>query len=508
MVSVTSDSAYLDTRTTAWRVERSTRRWAEREITCWILSICATVCLMAITLGGYEGAAHWFLVPLFCYGMFVGRDVAHWLLGSTDTFDPVSFFAILIYTRGFIATLLNVSTDTWLTYVEYPNDWRPWVGGMAAISASGYVAMRVAVYATRFLPRLAQKRTYVFQGSRAVCALVICIAVSLTAELIVMIILGGVSGAVEAHQSRTETAGIGQLLMFSEPLPLLLVFAYVTYARRKTPPRLFAICIFLCLLFLITMFVVGLRGSRSGVLLAMFVALGTIHFSLRRIPKRLILVSVIAGAAFIYFYGFYKHFGVSGIQRAVTSASARHEMAHSNRGEGAWYVRLIGGGTNTYTLYRICRPNSDYDYALGETYVGGLARLIPSFIWSDRPPGVMKSGTDMLYGPGTWPKKETSLAWDLTGEAMLNFGPLAAAIVPVITGLLLGLLRRFMRSLATFDARRLLISTAFVCVLVISSSSSRSLPFQLSKHAFWVTVCVILGSTQVRQRTYAPAVHC
>jgi len=461
------------------------------EVAAWLMSLGVTVALMILILHDYAGIDHWFLAPAFIWGLITGRDVMLWLFGKTDAFDPVALIALLSFSRGFIASLLRLSTNTWLAYVDYPADWRPWVGGIAAINAVGYVVLRISVAGVEYFPGRPVRKIRVFNRRSAPVVLAAFIMLSLLAQLTVFALVGGVSYGDDGVR------GVGQLLMLAEPLPILLGFGFVLHHQHRPPPSMLKIFTFLVIIFVVTMLVGGLRGSRSNTIFTMFLAVATIHFTLRSIPRKFLFVSAVAACAFVYAYGFYKKYGADGFMRAAVSASARYEMSHSDRGEGEWYGRVLGGGTNTFTLYRIARRDSDYELAMGETYLGGISRLIPSFIWPNRPPGVIKQGTNVLHGAGTWPTKETSLVWGLGGEAMLNFGPFAAAFAPALIGIMLGGLRRMIRMFPRMDVRRLLIPIAFLCILTINGSNSRSLPFLVFKHSFVVTVCVYLSSFTV-----------
>jgi hypothetical protein len=55
-----------------------------------------------------------------------------------------------------------------------------------------------------------------------------------------------------------------------------------------------------------------------------------------------------------------------------------------------------------FILRQICRPDSDYDFAWGRTYYATLCRIIPSFVWEDRPLLKNFEGTEIQYGKGSF----------------------------------------------------------------------------------------------------------
>jgi hypothetical protein len=459
-----------------------------------------TALLMTVVLFRYDGVLHWFVIPVFFYGVVVGRDVVDWVCGRLDTFDPLGILAVGIYLRGFLAAILRVATDNWLGYVVHPSDWRPWVGYAALSTTLGYVLMRIVARYVLTLPARTPDRVRTLGKSRFYIGLSFLVCVGVTANVIVLLLFDGIGGYMSAFEAREGFRDLGLLLVFAEPLPILLALGYVVsqQGRQRQPPW-FSIITTLAVIFILTMLVGGLRGSRSNVVWTLFVSLGMIHTCLRPVPRKLIFAGILALLPFIYFYSFYKHHGADGFQRALASANARDQMAYSAAGEGRWFARFVGGGTDTFTLYRIFRADSDYKFTLGLTYIEALTRFVPSFIWGgERPPGVIKAGTDVLHGPGAWPRVRTSLVWGLHGEGLLNFGPIGAIAAYVIPGMIIGAIWHRMRVWPRFDARRLLLPLMVLFLIIIEGSSSRQLPFLLVKNGFVLVLCIYFGSNGVR----------
>ena len=59
-----------------------------------------------------------------------------------DVFDPIGILGLFGVQLFLLAPLLHVSWDYWLDEVIPPRDWRPWLGGMAALNFVGLLAYR------------------------------------------------------------------------------------------------------------------------------------------------------------------------------------------------------------------------------------------------------------------------------------------------------------------------------------------------------------------------------
>jgi len=110
-----------------------------------------------------------------------------------------------------------------------------------------------------------------------------------------------------------------------------------------------------------------------------------------------------------------------------------------------------------FLLYRLSRPDRDYAYAWGRTYLGTAALLIPRRIWPERPPTKVLEGTEAQTGVGSYDEETwvSSKVYGLAGETMLNFGPLAVMVAYLVFGAVVGRLQGFHSRLRPGDARRL-----------------------------------------------------
>ena len=189
---------------------------------------------------------------------------------------------------------------------------------------------------------------------------------------------------------------------------------------------------------------------------------------------------------FMYLYGFFKDAGFDAF-RAFESGSARADLEYrTQRNFESLVLDDLGrSDVQAFVLSRLMESNRDYQYALGRTYLGTLAILIPSSLWPDRPPTKVLEGTEVQYGNGTYlpygPNRLVSLrVYGLAGETMLNFGPVAIPIAFVIFGCIVEWTRRRTLAWSSRDSRQLLVPFLVnVCIVVLIADSDNVLFFAI-----------------------------
>lgn len=244
----------------------------------------------------------------------------------------------------------------------------------------------------------------------------------------------------------------------------------------------------------------GLRGSRSNTIWGLFWAAGIIHFWIRPLSKKVVFVSCIFLVFFMYFYGFYKNVGLDSLN-TFKSAEARAELTQETGRslEGMLFGDLGRSDVQAFLLYRLSRPERDYEYALGRTYLGAVAILIPRSLWPDRPPTKRKEGTEAEYGmgsyiPGIW---QSSKVFGLAGETMLNFGPVLVPFAFLVLGFVVGRVRRLMVSLEPSDSRLIMLPFLVNLCFVILVGDSDNILFFLIKDGAVPFVVLAASSTKL-----------
>jgi hypothetical protein len=448
---------------------------------------------------------HWFVVPVLFCGILMGIDAVDWLRSRLDVFDPIGILGLLGFHFFFLAPLLHVHWDYWMRYVIPPPEWRGWLGGMAFLNLLGLLVYR-AFRGESIGNALKQPKKMVWRLDRQRFFIIISGALLVTGLLQIWVYarFGGILGYMQAAtdlENPDAMRGMGWIFMISESFPILALMAFAVYGKRKKLGKSWAmLALVLLVYFILKMLFGGLRGSRSNTIWGLFWAVGIIHFWFRPISRKFILVGCIFMVVFMYFYGFFKDSGVEGL-KALDSARARAELTEqTGRGfDGTLLGDLGRSDVQAFVLYRLLRPESDYEYAWGRTYVGALALFIPGAFWPERPPTKVKEGTEALYGmgsymPGKW---VTSRVFGLAGETMLNFGPAPVPFAFLILGFGVRRVRRLMLTLDPADVRLLLLPFLINACFLILIADLENILFDTVKNFAVPFVVLALSSTRL-----------
>lgn len=496
MKSSIPDAASLGMRGGAVARSKQTRGyWGSLSEGAINLCVSFVACLLIVCgfLAASSQIAHWFIIPVLFCGIIIGCDAIKWARGRCDLFDPAGIVGLVGLHFFFLAPLLHVLWDYWLSnsrpYVDAPRYWRDWLGSMAIINFVGLLAYRVArQWAAGRASGAAKRAVWRMNGKSLLFAAACGLAVSFAAQAWIYASYGGIGGFVEAFTEKTGEgnlsdgafAGMGWTFMLAECFPILSLICFAAWLGRNRVGRSWAVILLVLLgFFVLRMLFGGLHGSRSNTIWALFWAAGIIHLWVRPLNRKFVCLGVCFLVAFMYLYGFYKSMGSNAVSALASDAKAS-ELGEST---GRTFTGLILGDlgrsdVQAFILYRLMRPNRDYQYAWGRTYVGALALFIPHAVWPNRPPSKIKEGTEVQYGVGSYDPNGWASAreYGIAGESMLNFGPLAVPFVYLLFGLIVGRLQRFMTRLDRDDPRLLLCPFLIVlCFWMLVADSSTML---------------------------------
>jgi hypothetical protein len=481
-------------------------------------SVCVSSYLCILIVIGFVVASdrflHWFVLPVMCCGVLIGIDAVDWLRGRVHLFDPVGILGIYGLHFFFLAPLLHVYWDYWLSYVTPPPDWRNWLGYMAWLNVVGLLVYRASrAWVIRSRPRQERQTIWRLDRPRFFAVVSVALVVSGLLQLWVYVHYGGILGYIQAVAIANETGGatdpfrnMGWIAAISESFPILALMTLAVYWHgKRVRPSWGRLIVILLGFFLLSMLFGGLRGSRANTIWALLWAIGIIHFLLRPISKKVIFIGCIFLLVFTYFYGFYKAEGLAGVQQALQGSQAQAELVQkSGRSLQSTILGDLGrSDVQAFLLYRLVSSESGYHYAWGHTYVGDLALLIPRVVWPDRPPTKVKWSTEAVYGVsyvpgGAQTALQSSLQHGLAGEALLNFGPAAVPIAYVVLGLFVGLTKRLLTVLDPVDSRLLVYLFLVSLGFSVLTGDLDNVLFALIKDGAVPLVIVALCSTRVR----------
>ena len=155
----------------------------------------------------------------------------------------------------------------------------------------------------------------------------------------------------------------------------------------------------------------------------------------------------------------------------------------------------------TYLLYRVSRPGSDYTYALGRTYAAALVYPIPRKLWPDKPPAKHKEAAEALWGKqaGEWGVASHRVL-GIQGEMLLNFGPASIPIGFVIVGFAVRGVRRWVGSWQPGDSRLLFTTLLIPFAMRVLHGDSANLAIQLTRYSVTVLPLIVLSSRRYLAR--------
>jgi hypothetical protein len=449
---------------------KATRFDSITSVLAWLLCvICTAVCIVSS-----HGVAHWYVIPVFFCGVIVAHDMIDWIRGRFDVFDPVGMFGAFGFLFFFLNPMLHVVWDLWIVEPEIrPDDLRPWMGWMACLNLVGLLIYRYLrdPLAGQVKPN---RKAWIADPGRICVVLPILLVLSVFLQGLIYSGRGGLVGYMESYTRRdmayqTES---GFVAVFAESFPILAMMGYALLARRRPALASWgALTLTMLVMFVAMLYFGGLKGSRSNTLFSLFWIVGMVHFTIRPLPKKLLLVGFVIVAILGYAYTLiYKAGGLKGVQAVESGAGLDYLQRKTGRSMEATLLGDIGrADMQSFILKQICDPHFDYELSLGRTYYATLCRCIPRFIWADRPPLKAKEGTEVEFGKGTYDPitRYASYVYGATAEGMLNFGPVAVPIVFLIWTLFVARSRKWIYSLAAGDVRRLL--SPFLALVCITS---------------------------------------
>jgi hypothetical protein len=441
---------------------------------------------------------HWFLVPLMACGLIAGVDAVRGLRGKLDLFDPRVVVACLAFYGFFATPILHVAWDRFGAGYDLvlSDDWRPWLGAMGALNAAGLTVYRLAQNWVYHKTQPSLKRC-VLDHKRFYPVFAFAITISAIGASGYLWLMGGISGEVESFESnKTAYVGKGWLLTLAWPLAILsfIVLVFVLSDRQRKHTRWKMAVVLLSLAGASHFILVGLYGSRSATVWALFWMAGVVHYWFRRLSARIAVAGILLLIVFMYFYGFYKERGRAGLAVLRSPALWMDPKGYERDLKILLLDDFARADSNAFILHNLIRDPGDYTYRWGLTYAGALAILIPRNVWPDRPDVKLDAGTEAQYGKATF--LTSYRVYGLGGEALLNFGPLGIVPIFALYGGVVGWYRRKLTSWDLRDARIVLAPLFTMWCASALVSDSDNLVFAAVTQGTLVIAAVIASSVR------------
>jgi hypothetical protein len=436
----------------------------------YVLSaVCVTVSALIFVLLN-RAVAHWFLLPVMACGVLAGVDVIRWLRGRLDLFDPRTIIAWLAFYGFFVAPILHVVWGRFGVGNEMFlwGDWRTWLGAMGCLNAFGLLTY-IGAHNFQFSRTAPSSTPWQVDRKKFYAVFTFALACSIAGVTTFILSLDGIPGIIEAYENNQEAfVGKGWLLVLAWPLAILsfifVVFLW-TDRQRMDRRRLTTGLMFLSIAGIGHFILLGWYGSRSSTIWALFWMAGIIHYRFRKLSPKLTSIGLIFLLAFMYFYGFYKEQKRVGLEVLRSPVMWLEPHGYERDLKYLLLGDLARADSNALILHNLIKDPADYNYRWGLTYAGAFSILVPRNIWADRPEFKVDAGTEAQLGKATpW---RSSRVYGLSGEAMLNFGPLGVVPMFALFGIVLGWYRRKLKSWSPSDSR-MFIAPFFSILFVIA----------------------------------------
>lgn len=479
-------------------------------------SVLLTFTVLFFFLVQSDGFQHWFVLPVALCGVLIGMDAIDWLRGKLNIFDPFGFVGLLGFHFFFLAPLLHVYWNYWSLYQlgsTQPADYRPWLGGMACLNFLGLVIYRLTRSITWEGKAKRESRVWKLNTGTANAVWPVALVLLIVLQGILLWQKGGISGFIASYETDRARAfdGLGWFFMLTDSVPILAMMGYALLARNKPALRTWGALLGVAIVFFIVqMLFGGLRGSRSNTIYALFWATGIVHFWIRRIPKQVIFLGILFLLSFMYVYRFYKHGGMESVEMLGTAkGQAMLERYSGNTTVFTLLVDLGRSDMQAFILYRLNRPQIDFDYAYGRTYLAGALSLIPRAVWADRLPTKIKEGTEIQRGKNSYTglKTASSRVYGLGGEAMLNFGPMSVPFMFIFYGFIVGYIRRLIFRLQPEDVRFLIYPMLINFSFNLLVGDSDNILFFLVKNGLVPFTVLAICTQRVKQASVLEKEH-
>lgn len=251
-------------------------------------------------------------------------------------------------------------------------------------------------------------------------------ALSLCALGFIYVKLGGYSAISNAYDTRVESTGtdydpfrgLGVIQAFANTSPLW-VFVCMTMRKRKS--------ILLTTLAFIQLGVLGwlsagVAGSRQGIIFVLVFAFFLYHGFVKPISaKKARLVGISVTLVGVVLIPLKLGLGYDDLLNLPKRFAEQRDLQLSMGPLSAFLFRdLSRFDVQTIALETVENPN--YELAMGRSFAGAAASIIPTALWTDKPDTFAEEKTDIVKAVEKGTMDKTTLLFGMPGEFLVNFG--------------------------------------------------------------------------------------
>ena len=449
---------------------------------------------------------HWFMIPVTLCGVLVTSDALSLLKTKRRIYEPAVLMSVYGIYFFFVAPLLHVYYGYWLIYAQdAPDDWRPWLARMACFNFIGLVIYKWV--RDQYMRRSGGRqsvRQWVPRYDVLAAEFLIALLVSAACQVWVYAKFGGINSFISTFKGQTSEnfAGLGFIFSVADTFPIFAFIALCIFVlSRRRRVSMGTIAGLLGIVLVLSVIFGGLRGSRTLIVGNVLWAAGIVHFTLRPLTKRVVLFGLCAIVVFMYAYGFYKDYGLQGMDYLFSDSAgrARAGVRTGRTTEGLLLGDLGRSGIQAYTLYRLGKSDSDYQYAWGTTYLGAASLFIPKQFRPTNLVTTNRAGMQMAYGQDSYIEgsQGATYVYGLAGEAMLNFTPWAIPLSFGALGVLVGYVQKWFGQLPRGDLRWYIAPPIAILTLSALTGSSDNLLYAVCTTLLLPWLILLLGAKQL-----------
>ena len=436
------------------------------------------------------------LIPITLCGVLTISQIVKTTKDDNWTINVYFYTWIFVLISTYIAPLIHIVRNYWVPYMlTKPNDWSPYAFVTSTMYLVGILIWMAIFNKEKSLTIKRSSKKWSLAGNWQLW-IFLFLLISLLAQLYVYSKVGGIAGYIHAYSLKSEGmnafAGMGMFFILSESFPYTFLL-YLIFKLKNRKVSKVGFYLILILLFVVTMFFGGLRGSRSNTVLFMVISAIAINIYIYRIKKSDIVMLLLCFFAFMYVGRMYKDYGENMLQETSPIVQTNSTLTSP---ETTIVGDLARYDVNSYQLFLLEEIRPDYSLKYGETYLWGFLTYIPGgskIIQTFGLKGRSPAASELFYGSSEY---DNSRILGPIGEWMINFGRFTFFIAYIIIGLLIRYIRRYTLSISVDDVRFMLIPSLIVFLPQLILSDFSNIMFFFVKRVVVVLIILFLISTK------------
>lgn len=395
-------------------------------ITYTVVTLISVLLMLIIAAAGTEPFPILALPPNIIMLLIFSGPIACWASRRIDTFSPIVILSIFSISYFVLSPTYQICFR-YFPYLNWSESYNEWYVAWAYMQLC-FVLIALLFY--RITPAIKRKYAVSPSNNKQIRFMISMTILSFTLKILTFLYFGGIGGYISAYSDRIASgviannpfAGLGPLVLIGDMFPiffgttLIVILSEYTFFRKR-----YALFAFLIVMSIISIFVVGLRGSRSTVAFGLAVLALTYHYYVRRLSKGSLVWAAIGLVTFMNYYLIYKFGGID----AVFSETIRDSAFQARQIDNPIafvFARDFGRmDMQTITLSRMIAD--DYPLSLGRSILSGFLSIVPSGLLPFRPETFILEKTEIIFPNRTFDARlATTFVFGGFGELFVNFG--------------------------------------------------------------------------------------